>query len=150
VSGSASAIETGSESQIGIKHRFPSLSPPEREAMAMRIDAASTITACSFCNATTSRNKNDKTVEEILAEVTGTPDEILEHVVRQLKVLPEKKRADVGWKLRCRRNGSKSFNSGRHPRKRTPTTGPLGQDLLRPVRDRFDVQIIVCIHPPAA
>jgi hypothetical protein len=82
-----------------LQRHFPSLSWSEREAMALRIDAANTITACSFCNATTSRDRNDKTMEEIITEITGTPDEIVEHIAQRLNVILEKKRADVRWKL---------------------------------------------------
>jgi hypothetical protein len=79
--------------------RFGNLSRAESEAMALRIDAANTITACGFCNSTTSRNRNDRTMEEILSEVEGTPEQVLEHAVRQLNAILERKRAEVRWKL---------------------------------------------------
>jgi len=82
-----------------LRRRFSSLSPAEREAMAWRINAANTITACSFCNSTTSRDRNEKTMEEILTEAAGTSEEDLAQVIQQLSAILEKKRADVRWKL---------------------------------------------------
>jgi hypothetical protein len=38
-----------------LAHRFPGLGPDEIAELATRIDAANTVTACSFCNATTSQ-----------------------------------------------------------------------------------------------
>jgi len=67
--------------------------------MAWRINAANTITACSFCNSTTSRDRNEKTMEEILTEAAGTSEEVLAQVIQQLSAILEKKRADVRWKL---------------------------------------------------
>jgi hypothetical protein len=82
-----------------LMRRFPSQSQSERAAFAARIDAANTITACSFCNSTTSRDRSPKTMEQILTEMPGTPEEILENAVDELRVILDKKRADVRWKL---------------------------------------------------
>ena len=47
--------------------------PAHREAIAVRIDSENTITACRFFNSTTSRDKNDKTMDQIIAEASGIP-----------------------------------------------------------------------------
>ena len=82
-----------------VERCYPSMPWSEREAFAGRIDAANTITACSFCNATTSHDKFEKRMDEIITEAHGTPEEMLKHVVSQLKLILEKKRASARWKL---------------------------------------------------
>ena len=74
---------------------YPCWTAAERAAMAMQIDVANTVTACSFCNATTSRDRHEKSMDELLREVSGTPDEVLDHVVRQLNLVVEKKARSV-------------------------------------------------------
>jgi hypothetical protein len=82
-----------------LRRLFPNLPAEDLATLARRLDIANTITACSFCNSTTSRNKTDKSMEQILTEATGSPDEVVDFVSRQLDVVLAQKRADVRWKL---------------------------------------------------
>ena len=64
-----------------LAHRFPGLSPAERAELAARIDAANTVTACSFCNATTSRAQAPASMTSLIETAPdGTPEEIRCHV----------------------------------------------------------------------
>ena len=62
------------EIRVAISKRFPGLSNEEREELALRIDRANTATACSFCNATTSRDRNPKNMAQLISEAKGEPD----------------------------------------------------------------------------
>ncbi len=79
--------------------RFPELSLAEQTQMVLRIDEANTITACSFCNSMTSRDRSPKTMAELLNEVEGGPEEVTAVVIQQLEVIRDRKHRDVTWKL---------------------------------------------------
>jgi hypothetical protein len=79
--------------------RFPTAGGSELEAAAMAIDIANTVTACSFCNSTTSRDRAPMTMDELLA---GGPADLAETVMQvetALRGILERKRSDVAWKL---------------------------------------------------
>lgn len=52
--------------QLALSNRFRNLPRIELERMARRIDEANTITACSFCNSTTSRDRASKSMPELI------------------------------------------------------------------------------------
>ena len=79
--------------------RFPEYSPIECESLSQRLDAFNTVTACSFCNSTTSRDINSKSMNELLDEAQGTLVEIEGYISSQLQLILERKRKDVKWKL---------------------------------------------------
>lgn len=82
-----------------VAQRFPELPRAEQESIARRIDAANTVTACSFCNSTTSRVRHPKSMPDLLAEVSGDPDEVLRHIEAELLEIVLQKRRSVRWKL---------------------------------------------------
>lgn len=82
-----------------VSQRFPELSPVERESFSHRLDALNTVTACSFCNSTTSRDINIKTMTELLNETEGNLADIEAHISSHLQVILARKRKDVQWKL---------------------------------------------------
>lgn len=82
-----------------IDTRFPELSPAVREAFSQRVDTLNTVTACSFCNSTTSRDANKKTMTDLLNETQGTFEEIEKYIATELGRVLERKRMDVQWKL---------------------------------------------------
>ncbi|HJX57562.1 MAG TPA: hypothetical protein VJ325_02470 [Thiobacillus sp.] len=82
-----------------IDARFPELTPVVREAFSKRVDALNTVTACSFCNSTTSRDANQRTMTDLLNEAQGTFDEIEAYIATELERVLERKRKDVQWKL---------------------------------------------------
>jgi len=93
--------------------RFPDLSPAEHESLSHRLDAKNTVTACSFCNSTTSRDINKKTMAELLNEVQGSISDIEAYISSQLQLILERKRKDVQWKLSSVRE---AFQNEVHPR----------------------------------
>ncbi len=84
-----------------IAQRFPALSSEERERLAQRIDEANTVTACSFCNSTTSRDRHSKGMWQLISEAEGSPDEVVDTVTRELQAILERKRRDVQEKLQA-------------------------------------------------
>ena len=89
--------------------RFPGLSAAERAELAAQIDAANTVTACSFCNATTSRAQAPTSMTALIETAPdGTPEEIRRHVTEGLDGILAAKRKEVAWKLASVR---KAFDS---------------------------------------
>jgi len=89
--------------------RFPGLSAAERAELAAQIDAANTVTACSFCNATTSRAQAPTSMTALIETAPdGTPEEIRRHVTAGLDGILAAKRKEVAWKLASVR---KAFDS---------------------------------------
>ena len=85
--------------------RFPELSAPAREELSRRIDALNTVTACSFCNSTTSRDKSPKSMSDLLQEAQGTAEDVVIHLSLELQKILARKRRDVEWKLLSVREG---------------------------------------------
>jgi hypothetical protein len=80
--------------------RFPVMNVGEREELARHIDLANTVTACSFCNATTSRSRAPMSMTDSIAGAPDGPaDVIFDHITKDLDRILESKRADVTWKL---------------------------------------------------
>jgi len=80
--------------------RFPDLPSNEQELISNKIDAMNTVTACSFCNSTTSRDVNSKTMEQLVFEVNGGQEIILNYVESELLAVLKRKRETVKWKLK--------------------------------------------------
>jgi hypothetical protein len=80
--------------------RFPQWSLQEIEVLARRIDAANTITACSFCNSTTSRARANIGMREAIDQApAGAQDTVFRAVTAQLSDVAAAKRREVAWKL---------------------------------------------------
>lgn len=79
--------------------RFPDLTAEGQEAAAQRLDAANTVSACSFCNSTTSRKVNEKSMSVVLNEASGTVEEVIAYAKIELQQILEAKRREVHWKL---------------------------------------------------
>lgn len=82
-----------------IKTKFPQFPEPDQLRLARQIDEANTVTACSFCNSMTSRDRHSRNMEQLLTEAAGTPDEVLAAISRELQAVLEGKRAEVQWKI---------------------------------------------------
>ncbi len=92
-----------------LAQRFPGMSPTSLTALARRIDAANTITACSFCNSTTSRNRAPVAMTEAIQRAPdGSAEDIYEHVAADLQAILATKRSEARWKLEAVR---KAFDS---------------------------------------
>lgn len=85
--------------RVAVSERFPDFTPEIQEQMAHRLDEANTITACGFCNSTTSRDVASKPMVVLLHEAEGSPEEVVEYVSHEMKRILERKRSDVKWKL---------------------------------------------------
>ena len=94
------------ESQGGYLHairgalaeRFPQWSSEEVAILASRLDELNTVSACSFCNATTSRARAPASMSQLIRNAVDQVD--LEVTVRHTcEVILEARRADVAWKL---------------------------------------------------
>jgi hypothetical protein len=82
-----------------LTERFPDLSSDQRERLVERIGAANTITACSFCNSTTSRDRSDRSMTQLIVESPDEPDETCAAITTYCTAILERKRSDVAWKL---------------------------------------------------
>jgi hypothetical protein len=85
--------------RVAVVSRFPDLLPEESERLSQRLDAHNTVTACSFCNSTTSRDINEKTMIDLLNEAQGNLLDIEAHISSQLQLILERKRKEVKWKI---------------------------------------------------
>jgi hypothetical protein len=82
-----------------LAERFPTMSQIDLEVLSGRTDETDTISACSFCNSTTSRDHAAISMTEAIAGAPGGPaEDIYEHVTKDLAQILESKRADVAWK----------------------------------------------------
>lgn len=79
--------------------RYPDAAPGVLAQVADAIDAANTVTACGFCNSTTSRTRSPNSMAELLASAPDDLDAVAAHVQARLLDVLERKRADVRWKL---------------------------------------------------
>ncbi|HEY6788224.1 MAG TPA: hypothetical protein VI365_13040 [Trebonia sp.] len=96
------------ESQGGYLHqikdslraRFPAVSSTEIIQLAASIDTANTVTACSFCNSTTSRDQAPVSMTELIQTAPDGPlDAVLKLVTAALESILVGKKRDVLWKL---------------------------------------------------
>jgi len=98
------------EIRMAIGKRFPGLSNEQREELALRIDRANTVTACSFCNATTSRDRNPENMAQLISEAEGESDASVNEVVLKLEEVLKRKRTDIRWKLDSIREAFYSYD----------------------------------------
>lgn len=81
-----------------VAKRFSDLSPVESVALAERIEELNTVTACSFCNATTSRTRTEASMTELI-ERAPNPDSAEASIRNACEAILASKRADVAWKI---------------------------------------------------
>jgi hypothetical protein len=97
-----------------LARRFPTLNTVELTELATQIDVANTVTACRFCNSTTSRAQAPVSMSAIIETAPdGTPGQIRAHVTTKLSDILVAKRQKVTWKLASVR---KAFDSQVAPR----------------------------------
>jgi hypothetical protein len=84
---------------VDLATRFPELVTEQIEALASEIDCANTVTACSFCNSTTSRARCARSMSELIANCPDGLDEAVKAIALELGLVLGAKRADVRWKL---------------------------------------------------
>lgn len=86
------------ELRVAVAVRFSDLPVDERAKLVAAIDVANTVTACSFCNSATSRDRHPCDMTALLA-IPGSPGEVLAAIERELSEILERKRQDVRWKI---------------------------------------------------
>lgn len=86
--------------RAALEARFAHLSAHERAALAAWIHEANIVTACQFCNSTTSRDIAPFTMERLISELPDDPEGALTAVAERLQVVLEAKRERARWKLR--------------------------------------------------
>ncbi|OHB55640.1 MAG: hypothetical protein A2Y12_14990 [Planctomycetes bacterium GWF2_42_9] len=82
-----------------LSRKYPELSTEALENMAKSIDQANTITCCSFCDASTSRNRCNISMTELIKTTNGTPSELVEIIKKELNSILEQKKSVIEWKL---------------------------------------------------
>ena len=90
--------------RLAVAERFPALDAIAREDLSRAIDSANTVTACSFCNSTTSRDVSDVSMTDLIRLSEGNAMETMSRIQSALCPILERKRADVKWKLESVRN----------------------------------------------
>ncbi|MEZ5524003.1 MAG: hypothetical protein R3E62_03390 [Pseudomonadales bacterium] len=90
-----------------VKSKFPSYTNEEVESFARAIDSINTVTACQFCNSTTSRDINNISMHEFFME--SDPDVIVENVRKACGEILERKKASVQWKLESVRSAFNEY-----------------------------------------
>jgi hypothetical protein len=88
-----------------VESRFPHLPEAERASLTKRIHEANIVTACQFCNSTTSRDRAPFTMEDVIAALPDDPEEALPVAAEKLQAVLEVKRQTVRWKLRSVNRG---------------------------------------------
>jgi len=86
--------------RAAVDARFAHLTELERASLASRIHEANIVTACQFCNSTTSRDRAAFTMEEAIAGLPDDPEEALVALADKLEAILDAKRDKVRWKLR--------------------------------------------------
>jgi len=106
--------------RVAVAARF-AVQPPEQVAKVVdELEAANTVTACSFCNSMTSRDRAPYTMVQLLAE-PGPPPAVVGHVKAALEDVLQRKRKVVSWKLE---SVQAAFERDVAERLRTTRTGP--------------------------
>jgi len=84
-----------------ISELLPELDATEQEELARKIHDENTVTACSFCNSTTSRSKTDSMRYLVVSAISENrqPAAIAERIHTELQKILDKKRKDVAWKI---------------------------------------------------
>lgn len=82
-----------------VAQRFHQLPAREQQNISKAIDEWNTISACSFCNSTTSRDSVPADLTDLILNTPGDPETVLEAVKLAVASVLVKKRADVAWKL---------------------------------------------------
>ena len=95
--------------KVSLLKRFPELSNQERNDLLIQIDELNTVTACQFCNSTTSRNnsqrRNSKNMAQLIENTAGTINDVLEAVRQEINHVLQVKRSEATWKLEAVRLG---------------------------------------------
>lgn len=90
-----------------VSELMPELDVEDQEGLAHAIDVANMVTACSFCNATTSRHVSDVSMRDLIESAVSERREladIAEWIATTLRAVLHEKRKDMAWKLEAIRD----------------------------------------------
>lgn len=79
--------------------KFPNFTLAEINDIAVKIDRLNTVSACQFCNSTTSRDIGEISMTELIVESNNEIDNLLTTISAVCKETLEQKRKMVKWKL---------------------------------------------------
>ena len=79
--------------------RFPHYSNSEKRSLAEKIDALNTVTACQFCNSTTSRDVSDVSMYQLFENSAACEVTLIKEISTACDRILDKKRQSVRWKL---------------------------------------------------
>ena len=83
-----------------VDSRFAHLPDADRTDLAARIHEANVVTACQFCNSTTSRDRAPFSMEDLISELPLDLHEAMVTLAKRLQAILDGKREKVRWKLR--------------------------------------------------
>jgi len=86
------------EIKQAVNSKFPNFTIAEIGIFSKELEAENTVTACQFCNSTTSRDKSAISMEELIKKGTNRSD-ILISVKNACQIILENKKRKVAWKL---------------------------------------------------
>lgn len=84
--------------KLSISNKYPDYTTNEIVTLSKKLDALNTITACQFCNSTTSRDICDLSMEDLINNSVNE-NEILKAVEASCLQILENKKQKVAWKL---------------------------------------------------
>lgn len=84
--------------KAAVSERFPALEAVAALELTARLDAINTVSACQFCNATTSRTRTDVSMTELIAKCTWA-EEVEATVRAACETILASKRVNVRWKI---------------------------------------------------
>lgn len=67
--------------------------------MSKEIDLINTVTACQYCNSTTSRDVSDISMSDLIIVADGSRGSLIKEVSSTCGTILNKKRKSVAWKL---------------------------------------------------
>lgn len=82
-----------------VEKYFSLYSSKERELLSKEIDSINTVTACQFCNSTTSRDVSDISMSDLFIVANGSRESLIKEVSSACGAILNKKRKSVAWKL---------------------------------------------------
>ena len=82
-----------------VRDKLPLISEAEIESLAKEIDAINTVTACQFCNSTTSRDVSEVSMHELFSRSESTRNSVLENIRGACGAVLKRKQDSVKWKL---------------------------------------------------
>lgn len=82
-----------------VKMKFPEYQVSEVEVLSKKIDALNTVTACQFCNSTTSRDESQISMGDLITDLDIDHDSALQSIEKVCLEILKKKKEKVEWKL---------------------------------------------------